>query len=122
MSNKVWLFGLVAACALAALTVQGIPVPICTVLKVVAVVCGVLAGYHYPSPPGGVGKVTIGPALGLLVLALLAAGCKVGTFSLDVKSPTFGSVGLSLDGGRIGRGMCRTNAPTPQSATNSATR
>ena len=55
------------------------------------------------------------PALILAVvlggLTLIAAGCKVGGLAVRVSNPTFGSVGIGLDGGVIGHGKLATNEP-----------
>jgi len=115
MNRYVWIFGLVSALALALIACAGLPTWAYVLLKCVAVVAGVLAGYHYPAPPTGTAVNTA--AVGLLLLGVLALtpGCKVGALGLSVSSPTFGSVGLTLDGGVIGHGRVSTNAPSTNS-------
>lgn len=107
MNRYVWLFGLISAAALAASNEAGLPEGWRTGLRTVAVVCAVLAGYHYPAPGKGPGPSS--PALLAVIIGLagLTAGCKCGGFGLKVGSPAFGSVELNLDAGSIG------NRPAP---------
>jgi hypothetical protein len=116
MNKYVWLFGLVSAVALALITCAGLPTWVYVMLKCVAVVAGVLAGYHYPAPPTGQAVNTATVALLLLGALALTPGCKVGALGLSVNNPTFGSVGLTLDGGVIGRGRASTVPPVTNSA------
>jgi hypothetical protein len=108
------LCGLVGAVALAVSKVAGLPPWALTACEVASVGCFAALGYHAqdrsnkpPAPP--IGTLSI-----FLVAGLLAfAGCKVGGLGVQVSSPAFGSVGVSLDGGLIGHGRLPTNAPTP---------
>ena len=103
--------GLVGAAALAASHVTGLASNFYLACNVVSAICVALIGYHAqdrsqkpPAPPTGTVAVLL---CGLL---LLAAGCRTGGFSLGLKSNTFGSLGLSVDGVAIGKGHCSTNA------------
>ena len=116
MNKYVWQFGLLSALALALITCAGLPTWAYVLLKCVAVVAGVLAGYHYPAPPTGTAVNTAAVGLMLLGALALSTGCKVGALGINVSSPTFGSVGVTLDGGVIGHGRVITNAPRPISA------
>jgi hypothetical protein len=104
--------GMAGAVSLAVSKVSGLPPWVVTTCEVVTVASVALLGYHAqdrsdkpPAPPLG--------TLAILLAAGMAAfaGCKVGGLGVEVKSPTFGSVGLTLDGGVIGHGKLPTNAP-----------
>jgi energy-converting hydrogenase Eha subunit B len=108
------VFGMLGAIALAVANVPGLAPWALTACHVVSVACVAGIGYHAqdrsakpPSAPGASAAI-------LLAASLVAlTGCKVGGLGIEVKSPTFGSVGISLDGGIIGHGKVPTNAPTP---------
>lgn len=74
--------------------------------------CVALLGYHsadkFPRPPI---PPVIALAFLLVGIALLSSGCRLGGFALNVKSATFGSVGLAFDSGSIGNlAVSHTNA------------
>ena len=100
--------------ALGLAQVSGISSSFHLVCVCISAACVAGLGYHAadqtPRPPGPP-IVLFAVLLGALTLAL--CGCKVGGLGFDLKCPAFGSVGVSLDGGVIGKGHVRTNAPTP---------
>jgi hypothetical protein len=91
--------------------VAGLTPGVYTICNVIVAISVALMGYHAqdrsqkpPAPPSG----TI--AVILCALLIWCAGCRTGGFSLGVRSPTFGSVALSVEGVAIGKGHCPTNA------------
>ena len=108
-------FGMVSAMCLAASQVPQIPDALHLVLVCISAACVAGLGYHAsdidPRPPFPPALATI---LLLVVLSVILCACKVGGFGLAIKSPTFGSVELNLDGGVIGHGKLVTNEPTPR--------
>jgi peptidoglycan/LPS O-acetylase OafA/YrhL len=106
------LCGVAAAIAVAISQVQGCPEALRLHLLIVSAVCVALLGYfaqdRHPRPP-------LPAALILAVvvggLAMVCSGCRLGGFTMQVKSPTFGSVGVAFDSGSIGnRAVSHTNA------------
>ena len=121
MLKKCWVFGLIACCALAVDNVPGLPVPVYPILRAIAAVCAVLAGYHYPTPPASSGKVPVEVATLAVGLCVLATGCRVADMGIGVNAPPFGSLSVSIGGGVIGQpGRFQNLAPTAQ-RTNSGT-
>ena len=111
------LAGMIGAVALAVDQITALSPDAHLACKVAASAALALVGYHAqdrsnkrPGPPAA--------TLAILAAALCIylAGCKVGGLGVQVTSPAFGSVGISLDGGVIGHGKAPTNAPTPLSA------
>jgi hypothetical protein len=104
MNNpRTTIFGGLAAAAVAASQVEGIPERWKTVLVVLGAVFGSLFAFFAkdatPTPklPGRVLCALIVP-FGLLI----AAGCTLAHFRTAVSSPTFGSLSVSIGGGTIG--------------------
>lgn len=131
MIKKVWIFGLVAAVASAAAATVQSPAWLHQILEVVAVVAGVLAGYHWPGGgKKGESQVpiknnngssgTIVALLLLVTLAMLGVGCRFAGFSLGLSSPAWGSVSLAVDGGAIGSPAQSAGFTRPAVATNLA--
>jgi hypothetical protein len=107
-------FGMLGAMTFAVSQVVGLPALVHLVCVCVSAACVAGLGYHAvdqtPRPP--VPPLVLFAAM-LIAFAVMLAGCKVGGLGVSVSSPAFGSVGLSLDGGVIGKGHTPTNAPTP---------
>ena len=105
------LFGCLGAAALAVAQVDGITPTLHMVCVCVGAACVAGLGYHAsdakPRPP--LPPMVLFVAM-LLMFVFTCMGCKVGGLALEVKSPAFGSVGVALDGGMIGKGKMPTNA------------
>jgi hypothetical protein len=102
--------GLAGAMSLAIDQISSIPAWAHTDCKVIAAAAVALIGYHAQDrsgkPPAPLsGTVAIIGA----ILLLTFSGCKVGGLGVQVSSPAFGSVGVTLDGGVIGHGRLSTN-------------
>jgi hypothetical protein len=108
------LFGLFGAIAGAVSQVPGIPTDVRLIMVCITAACVAGLGYHasdqQPRPP--LSPLTCSCAL-IVAIMMVCAGCKVGGLGIQVASPAFGSVGVSLDGGVIGHGHVPTNAPIP---------
>ena len=108
------IFGILGAIALAVSQVAGLPATVHMVCVVVSAACVAGLGYHAadqtPRPPV---PPFMAFAAMLIGFAVLLAGCKVGGLGVQVASPAFGSVGVSLDGGVIGHGKTPTNVVAP---------
>lgn len=117
--NFTTVCGAVAAASMAVLAIDDLPPSVVLWLRVVGAIAVALLGYHAQNegPPGGKPMMLLLCCL-LAAFCLLIAGCRVGGLAFDVKSPTFGSVGVTLDGGMIGHGKLPLVAPIPCSATN----
>jgi hypothetical protein len=102
MLKKCWIFGLVSACALATSNVPDMSAPFYPILRAIAAIFAVLAGYHYPGPPASTGKVPIEVAALAIGLCMLAAGCRVADMGIGLNVPPFGSLSVSVGGGVIG--------------------
>ena len=108
------IFGLLGAISLAVSQVTGLSVTAHLICVCISAACVAGLGYHAadqtPRPP--LPPLTCFLLL-LVCLIVCCCGCKVGGFGVELKSPAFGSVGVSLDGGVIGKGQVPTNAPSP---------
>jgi len=108
------VFGTLGAIALAVSQVAGLPATVHLVCVCLSAACVAGLGYHAadqtPRPP--LPPIVLF-AMMLIGFAVLLAGCKVGGLAVQVSSPAFGSVGVSLDGGVIGHGKTPTNAVPP---------
>jgi hypothetical protein len=79
---------------------------------ILSAVCVALLGYFaadkHPRPPLPSALIV---AIVLGGLVVLCSGCRLGGFALQVKSPTFGSIGVAFDSGAIGNAaVASTNA------------
>jgi hypothetical protein len=103
--------GLSGAIALSVSQVPNLPTWLHTACIVTVAASVALVGYHAQDRSG---KPPATPAATLAIigaaLALSLTGCKVGGLGVQVSSPAFGSVGVTLDGGLIGHGKLSTNA------------
>jgi hypothetical protein len=100
------LAGLVAAMAMAAGEVPGLPPKAHVVCDLVVAMALAVMGYHASdrNRRRPVKKATL--LVCLFACAVMPViGCRVGGLGLAVHSPTFGSVQLDLDGGMIGKGQ-----------------
>ena len=111
------VFGTLGAMALAVSQVSGLSATFHLFCVCVAAAAVAGLGYHAadqsPRPP--LPPIACFVVL-LAILLVMMTGCKVGGLGVEVKSPAFGSVGVSLDGGVIGKGRMPTNALPPLSA------
>ena len=79
-----------------------------------ASICLAIVGYNAQDKSG---RPPPAPRLytGILLAAVCigACGCRVGGLGVTVRSPTFGSVAIELDGGLIGKGVLPKPAREP---------
>jgi hypothetical protein len=131
--SRTSFFGYCAAVLIAADSVPELPPAVRPWVRVAAAVCVALVGYHASDNTGPKGGTRPGPLLPLLIGSMvLGAGCQVAEMGVQVQSPTFGSLGVTIGGGTLGRphavpaGRLTTAPPTAetlvpsQPATNSA--
>jgi len=108
------VFGVLGAIALSVSQVNGINPTVHLFCVCVSAACVAGLGYHaadqFPRPP--LPPVVLFIVL-LAALTCLLCGCRLGGFALEVKSPAFGSVGVAIDGGMIGKGKMPTNSLAP---------
>lgn len=106
--------GMVAAGALAATNIEGLPPKLYPWLKVIAAVAMAILGYAAQDCPKDCpgNKAKTAAAVLLVVLLVLLPGCATGGFGLKVGSPAFGSVELDVGGVAIGRPSVPKNATT----------
>ena len=107
-------FGVIGAVALAVAQVSGLSPTLHTVLVCISSACVAGLGYHatdkVPRPP--LPPLAMFVALGAATL-LFCAGCRVGGLAFKVTSTQFGTVGIALDGGVIGKASMPTNSSVP---------
>jgi hypothetical protein len=107
--QKTTFFGMLSAGMLAMSHVPGMPQWLVLASQAISVFALACLGYHAqdcpkdcPNRKSSAGVVACMAAL--LVIVTVTLGCRVGGLGLDVKSNTFGSLKLDLDGGVIGKG------------------
>jgi hypothetical protein len=97
------IYGAIAAATGALSQVQGLPPRIQTAAVAVAAISVALMGFFAAdAKPTPVLPVTTGLIVLAIAALLVATGCTLGGFGLDVSSPTFGSVTLDIGHGTIG--------------------
>lgn len=105
MSNwRTTVCGVLAAASLLGFAGMGLPDPWPKLLAWLCAVALAALGYHATdcsTCPGLAARKAAG--LCLLVLLVCLAGCAVSSFNLSLRSPTFGSLGLKIGGGAIGK-------------------
>lgn len=111
---KTTLCGILAALSTSIASIPGLPDNVKLGASLVLAASLGALGYHATdcsTCPG----LTVRKAAGLaaMLFALCLAGCSLASLGVNVSSPTFGSVGVTLGGGSIGRSQ--TNAPAPAS-------
>ena len=117
--------GAVAACALTGFADLGLPAPWPKLLLLLCAASLAALGYHATDCARCPGNGARLAALGLcLTLIAAVAGCTLSKLGLQVGSPAFGTLKLTVGGGSIGKGGTNTppeetDAPTgTQGATN----
>jgi hypothetical protein len=104
MFSRTTLYGYIAAAGYSLHEVVGLPVWAHNVTHLLVGISVALLGYYASDSRGPGNGRGPGPLLPMLVLSVgLLSGCQVAGLGVEVKSPTFGSVGIRIGGGSLGR-------------------